>query len=707
MGAGIAAHLANLGFKVSLADVSREQAEEGIERARSGHRPAFMTQAAAGSVDPIGLADLEAAVAGAQWICEAIIERMEPKREILARIDAAAAPDALITTNTSGLPISKLAEGRSDDFRRRFHGAHFFNPPRYLRLLELIGTDETDPAELKRSAAFFEECVARRVVPAKDRPGFIANRFGMWALFNAIHVAERLHLTVGQTDLFSGEFLGRPRSGTFGLADVIGIDIMIDIAAGLRERCPNDPQIANLEAPASLLSLWTREWLGEKTGHGYYRRQNKDAVTLDLTTMVYGAPEPAESTSVKILSGAPLQERLRHLLDAKDEAGEFARNHLVPTLRYADAIKEEVCYSVRDFDRVMRWGWGWEMGPFELIDAIGANRLGLGEGRYYEGGRYRGFDGAMHTPAAEPEFIALAEQPVIDERPTFRVRDLGDGVLAVCTTTKMGVITPQLVDELTAFLNEHRGQGLVLTSEAKAFSAGYDITVFERAIESGQFDSVQSQLSALQTLGEKLTAAGTVAAVFGHCLGAGFELALSCPTIVSAAESRIGFPEARIGLIPAGRGTVLMRLGQDRSPGRLAELAGLIAEGRVSASAPEAVHLGFLRSTDVVEFLPDRLLWRAKQVARDSGPGALPKWTSVAGPLTGMIDQALATRRAQGVLTDYDVQIGERIKAVFARSNDYADALAKERAEFVDLLTRPFTQVRIKHMRENGRPLRN
>ena len=707
MGAGIAAHLANLGFEVSLVDVTRERAEESIDRARSGHRPSFMTPSAASMVEAVGLSELEGAVAKSQWVCEAIVERLDAKREVLARIDAAAPEDALLTTNTSGLPISQLAEGRSPEFRRRFLGAHFFNPPRYLRLLELIGTAETDPAELERARRFFETGVARRVVPAKDTPGFIANRFGMWALFNAIHVAERLHLTVGQTDLFSGEFMGRPRSGTFGLADVIGIDVMIDIARGLTERCPGDQFSETLVPPASLQALWTREWLGEKTGHGYYRRQNKDSVTLDLTTMVYGAPEAPESMTVKILSQAPLGERLINALDAKDEAGEFVRNHLLPTLRYADAIKEEICYSVRDFDRVMRWGWGWEMGPFELIDAIGAERVGIEAKPYYAGPRFRAFDGTMRAQPAEPEYIDLGSLPVIDERPTFNVRDLEDGVIALCITTKMGVITPQLVHELSAFLDDHHNTSIVLTSEAKSFSAGYDITVFERAIEDNSIDQIEPELAALQALGEKLNSARAVAAVFGHCLGAGFELALSCSTIVAAAESRIGFPEARIGLLPAGRGTVLMRLAHERAAGKLAEVAGLLAEGRVSTSAPDAAFLGYLRPTDIVEFLPDRLLWRAKQAAKSAKPAGVPRWTAIAGPLTGMLDRALTERRAQGVLTDYDVQIGERIKGVFVRSATYADALAREREEFIDLLGKPFTQVRLKHMRETGKPLRN
>ncbi|MHB8638037.1 MAG: 3-hydroxyacyl-CoA dehydrogenase NAD-binding domain-containing protein [Fimbriimonadaceae bacterium] len=707
MGTGIAAHLANLGFCVSLVDVTRERAEESIDRARSGHRPAFMTAAAALAVEPVSLADLESVVEKSQWICEAIVERMDAKRDVLARIDDAAPIDALLTTNTSGLPINQLAEGRSPEFRRRFHGAHFFNPPRYLRLLELIGTEDTDPNEIERARWFFESHVARRVVPAKDTPGFIANRFGMWALFNAIHVAEQLHLTVGQADLFSGEFIGRPRSGTFGLADVIGIDVMLDIARGLKERCPGDEFSAMLEPPASLQALWTREWLGEKTGHGYYRRQNKDSVTLDLTTMVYGAPAPAESTTVKILSAAPLGERLVHALDAKDEAGEFIRNHLLPTLRYADAIKEEISYSVRDFDRVMRWGWGWERGPFELIDAIGADRVGIKAKRFYDGPLFRAFDGRMVAQPAEPEFIDFEALPVIDQHPTFNVRDLGDGVIAVAIATKMGVITPQLVKELSAFLDAQPTASIVLTSEAKAFSAGYDITVFERAIGNNTVDEIEPELAALQALGEKLNAVRAVAAVYGHCLGAGFELALSCSTIVAAAESKIGFPEARIGLLPAGRGTVLMRIAHDRAAGKLADVAALLAEGRVSTSAPDAKQLGFLRTDDVIEFLPDRLLWRAKQAAKNVKPAGVPKWGEITGPLTGMLDRVLAERRAQGILTDYDVQIGERIKGVFVRSATYADALAKERDEFIDLLGRPFTQLRLKHMRETGKPLRN
>lgn len=702
MGAGIAGHLANLGMSVKLVDLTRDRAQEGIERMRGGQPPVFMTHEAVGLVEPIGFAEADSSIAEAQWVCEAIVEKIEAKLELLERVDQLAAPGAMLSSNTSGLPIRDLVAGRSAGFKRRFVGAHFFNPPRYLKLLELIPTEDTAPEEVERISRFLEDRVARRVVPANDVPGFIANRFGMWALFNAIHVAEELHLSVEETDLITGEFFGRPRSGTFKLADLIGIDIMVDIARGLQARIPEDPRTKTLDLPDSVMLLLSHGWFGEKTGHGYYRGHAKETLTLDLGTKAYRMKQEASFPLIAQVKELPLPERLRASLAAKDEVGEFTRNHLIPILRYADEIKDEVSRSVRDFDRVLRWGFGWQMGPFEMIDALGP-AAGFGGTKYYEGTSYRGSDGKMHMPDPEPEYLGLADFTVVDEKATFKVRDLGDGVLALGLTTKMGMITPPLVEEMSDYLQHQKGGRFVLTSEARAFSVGYDMNVFL----TGSPEEIEENLVALQQLGELLADRNVVAAVFGYVLGGGLELALSCGGVVAAAESRIGLPESRIGLVPAGRGTTLMRLMHVGSAKKLAEVASNLTEGKIFSNAAEARVAGFLRPSAHIVFNPDRLIWDAKQVALEVGSGAPTSWSATAGPVGGMIDQALATRRSRGEFSEYDVTIGEKIKAILVRSTSYEDALARERSEFADLLSRSPTRARLRHMVENGKPLRN
>ena len=268
MGSGIAAHLANLGFEVSLLDATQSSVTDAFERARNGRLPLFYTPECANAIRLGNTRDNLAWLEDADWVCEAIVERLDAKQALYAQIEPHVRPDAAITTNTSGLEISLLVAGRSDWFRRRFLGAHFFNPPRYLKLLELIPTDETEPAVVEDMTRFFEDSVGRRVVRAKDTPGFIANRFGMWCMFHAIHVAERLHLSVEEVDAVTGRFLGRPKSATFLLNDMVGLDVMRDIAANLIERCSADPQIAVFELPDSMLHLLALGWLGEKSGHG-------------------------------------------------------------------------------------------------------------------------------------------------------------------------------------------------------------------------------------------------------------------------------------------------------------------------------------------------------------------------------------------------------------------------------------------------------
>ncbi|MBC8065487.1 MAG: 3-hydroxyacyl-CoA dehydrogenase, partial [Chlorobia bacterium] len=368
MGAGIAAHLANLGFRVSLLDVNRESATEGLARARAAKPPHFFVSERAHEIEVAGLRDGSDLIANADWVCEAIVEKLDIKRRLFSDIQGMVRADAMVSTNTSGLQIELLAEGMSESFRRRFMGTHFFNPPRYLKLLELIPTHDTDPIAIQAMTKFLEDRVARRVVLAKDTPGFIANRYGMWAMFHAIHIAEKLHLTIEQVDAITGPFLGRPRSGSFRLNDIVGLDIMKDIGANLIERCPSDPHMANYETPKSMEMLIAKGWIGDKVRQGYYRKEGKELLALNLQTFAYSQREEPDLPSLVELGRLPLGERVSKALESRDEVGEYLRHHLIPVLKYADYLKAEISHSVQDFDRVMMWGFGWQMGPFALID---------------------------------------------------------------------------------------------------------------------------------------------------------------------------------------------------------------------------------------------------------------------------------------------------------------------------------------------------
>jgi len=707
MGSGIAAHLANIGFHVSLLDVNREAAVEGLARARTSKPPHFYAQERAQDVEVSGLREGMDLIAKADWVCEAIVEKLDAKRRLFEDIEPVLSPDAMISTNTSGIQISLLAEGRSESFRQRFMGTHFFNPPRYLKLLELIPTSETDPLAVQAMSEFLEQRVARRVVVAKDTPGFIANRYGMWSMYHAIHSAEKLRLTVEQVDAITGPFLGRPRSGSFRLNDIVGLDIMQDIATNLVERCPDDPHIDNYRTPQSMQTLIERGWIGDKVRQGYYRKEGKELLSLNLTTFAYSQRTEPDLASLTELGKLPLGERIRKALEGRDEVGEFLRTHLIPVLYYADYLKQEISHSVLDFDRVMMWGFGWEMGPFALIDAIGPSQLGIGTEPSYQGNTIRSFAGPYEAVKAAPEYARLTDFPVVGEAETYNVRDLGDGVVAVALKTKMGTISPAVVRDLGEFLKTAKKQPFVLTSEGKSFSAGYDLRVFEQAIERSDYASIEQALLELQQLGEALEQAECVAAIFGHCLGAGLELALSCARIAAHPETNVGLPEAKVGLIPGGRGTALMRVNNQFTAKRLAEVARTMTEGTISTSADNARTLGYLRQTDATIYHPDRLLTEAKRMAITAGQAKRPYWHTPEGPIGGMIDRELDEGKRQGVFSDHDKTIGDKIRVIFAKAVSYEDALRFERTEFVDLCKKALTHARIKHMVEHNRPLRN
>jgi 3-hydroxyacyl-CoA dehydrogenase len=714
MGSGIAAHLQNLGFDVTLLDCTQSAAENGLHRATNSRPPHFYLPSDAQKIRVGGIDEHIAWAAEADWICEAVFEQMDVKHEVLEKLSRAVRPDALFSTNTSGLEIELLAEALPDSLRPRFMGTHFFNPPRYLKLLELIPSSYTDPLAVAAATEFFEQEVARRVVLALDTPGFIANRYGMWCMYKAIHATEKLGLSVEQVDAITGPFIGRPRTGSFRLNDIVGLDIMVDIASNIQKRCTDDPFLDVFETPKSMHFLLGKNWIGEKVGQGYYKREGKELLALDLTTMAYRVRRDPELRTIEEFGRVPLAERLKRGLAAPDETGEFLRAYLVPILAYADWLRPQISHSVQDFDRVMHWGFGWEMGPFAMCDAICSDVLKSVGGKlsteqpFYKESMQLTSDNTTYVPVRdESEFKNLREYPLIQERATFNLRDLGDGVTAICATTKLGVFSPTYIDELTEYITNEVPGPYVLTTEDRAFSAGFDLKVIQSYIESGNSAGLEAALLKFQQLGHALSTKPGVAAVFGYCLGGGLEMAISCSEVVAAVETRIGFPEAKVGLIPGGRGTVLMRLFTQPDTKTMSEMAIRLAEGRVGSNAVEAKHLGFLRPTDHVEFHPDRLIHTAKRKALEAKVRPLPEWSPVVGPLVGRIDQDLEQFRAKGTFTEHDVEIGERIKVVFAKANDLENALERERREFVHLAEMALTQVRIRHMLETGNPMKN
>ncbi len=706
MGAGIAAHLANLGIQVHLLDLTKESAQAGLDRAKA-MKPAHFYDAESVARITLGGIDTDLhCVEQVDWVCEAIVEKLDLKRALYAKLVQVLPDSTMVSTNTSGLELGLLMEGLPASFRKRFIGTHFFNPPRYLKLLELIPTEETSPEIIANMTQLLEEKVARRVVLAKDTPGFIANRYGMWAMFHAIHTTEKLHLSIEQADAITGPFLGRPRSASFRLNDLVGLDIMVDIAENLATRCILDTRMSNFETPKSVEFLLGKGWIGQKAGQGYYRREGKELLAFDMNTHAYRQLQEASFDSINSVMKKPLGERIGAVLESKDEAGEFLREHLIPVLQYATEIKQEISHSVQDFDRVMMWGFGWEMGPFAMIDAIGSEKLGLAGQKYYHGAEMMGFDGVAVQQISEPEYRTIHDYPVLSQKEGFNIRDLGEGVVAISLTSKMGVISPSMLSPMTKFLNMHQGP-IVLTGEQRSFSAGFNLNFFIEQVEKQDWEAVDFALMELQNLSVLISQKPLVSAVYGHCLGAGFELASSAQVLLATPEIQIGLPEAKVGLIPGGAGTCRMRLRYQTSSTDLVDGCLKVGAGIVATSAAQAKTFRLMRKDDVICHHADRLITDARSIAKTLIVNQQPTWLDVQGPIVGMVDRQQELAEKAGSATQHDSNICYRVKHVFTKPTTFEESLVKERQEFIELLKNSLTQARIRHMIETGKPLKN
>lgn len=712
MGSGIAAHLANLGFDVLLFDVSREKAAEGLERAKNAKPPHFYTPGRAQQITIASIQDDLELIRHVEWVCEAVVEKADVKRALYERLEEVLPSTALISTNTSGLEIGMLAEGRSESFCSRFIGTHFFNPPRYLKLIELIPTpDSIEVVDVVKR--FLEDRVGRRVVRALDTPGFIANRYGMWCLFHAIHTADRLGFSVPVTDAITGPLLGRPKTATFRLADLIGLDIMADIAAHIRERCEHDPKREVLELPPSLQKLLERGWIGNKAGQGYYKREGNEFLHIHFRTFEYGPIEPVLLPGMEELMAMPLAERLQTALEAKGEIGEYVRLHIPATLQYAMEVGKEISLGVADFDNVMKWGFGWEQGPFELVDSIGYEKLEphmtatplKSVGKFYVDSRAWDFRSDAHEQTPKDDrTLSVDAIPITQSGDGFNVRRYADGHFVFQFRTKLNALDPSLLEGLQRHIESHPGARVTLVGDSRAFSAGFNLRLLLDAAEQERFGDVRTWLLQLQGVAKALQSVPSVAAVEGYCLGGGLELALHCSRAIFHPEALIGLPEALVGLLPAGGGTTLVRMMTQGDAKRMARAAMSIALG-VKTPACAADSTPYVRESDALLVNPDFMIHSAVNLAPGAPLGM--QWQPPPAPLSGIIESEIESAQAKGELTEYGAYIAEQIKHIFTKPTSEKEAREMEIEAFLRLLGNVLTQNRIKHMIETGRPLNN
>ncbi len=713
MGSGIAAHLANLGFEVTLFDLTPESVASAFEKAKTVKPPHFFNQDAVAKVRLASIINDIDLIGEMDWVCEAIVEKLELKRDLYEKIQSKLKEDSMISTNTSGLEIRLLCEGFSESFRKRFIGTHFFNPPRYLKLIELIPTDYTDKQVVETMTEFLEDSVGRRVVLAKDTPGFIANRYGMWALFHAIHTAEKLRLSIEVVDQIMGPFCGRPKTGIFRLADLIGMDIMKDIAGNLQSRCTHDPNMQILDLPKTTGELLMSERLGTKSGRGYYERAGNEFFVVDFDTMAYRPQQDPELPTIKELAKKDIATRLRESLRKKDEVGDFLREHLVPALEYAQWIANEVSFSAKDFDEVMKWGWGWEFGPFEMIDIIGKDLLNTfwqqdsmeNVKTYYQNGNYFSFESKKYESQAEDKrFADITSLQIVEQQSDWNIRSVSDSHFVFEFKTKMNSINPEMVNALNQWIIANPGIKITLANSGRAFSAGFDLTYFLDAAEAKKFDEVDAWLKRLQGCGLSLRNSPSAAALHGFSLGGGLELAMHCQALRIHPEATLGLPETTVGLIPAGGGTTLLRYRSQNDPKSMVAAASfLITGGKTHASTANSSFL--TNESSLIVKNSDQLHFHAINASREKVPD--PVFTSAPPQLSGMIEDAIEQLKKNGQISDYGVTLAHSIKQIFVKATTYEESLEMEREQFLHILGKPMTIARIKHMLETGKPLNN
>ena len=645
MGSQIAAHLANAGVPVLLLDVTRDLARAGFEKSRTLKPDPFFTPGTQSLVRTGGFDEDLPAISGSDWVIEAIVERLDIKRALLARVEQHRAPHAIVSSNTSGIPITSLAEGRSREFRAAWLGTHFFNPPRYLHLLELIPTADTDPAIAETVRMFADQRLGKGVVLAKDTPNFIANHLGLHGVVLAFRALASGEYTVEEIDAITGPAIGRAKSATFRTVDIAGIDVLAHVARNLAERLESEEARQKFALPPFVETLVERGMIGVKSGQGFYKREaSGEILTLDPSTLTFRAAQPAKFPSIDAARSIDdVGARLRALFSGNDKVGRFLRATLAPSLMYAAEVAPSIAHSIDDVDRAMRWGFAWELGPFETFDAIGLDRVIdacapaqipplLEEARAKGGFRPSASSRSARVGPAAPNLQILRSarerSRIVRTNPGASLVDLGDGVLAVEFHSKMNAIGGDTIQMLQAGVKEAATnfRALVVGSEATHFSAGANLMLLLLEAQEGNWDEVDLMVRAFQksTMSLKYTPVPVVVAPAGLAIGGGCEIVLHADRVQAAAESYIGLVEVGVGLIPAGGGTkeMLARAMED-VPSSVDPLPYVqsvfetIGFAKVGTSAADAKRLGYLRDVDGITMNAERLLSDAKARAID------------------------------------------------------------------------------------------
>jgi 3-hydroxyacyl-CoA dehydrogenase len=791
MGARIAAHLANAGIPVFLLDivpteltpdekrkgltlespaVKNRIVVAGLEAARKSRPAAFFTPETARLVTPGNLEDNLAWCGQVDWIIEAVAENLEIKRKLFERVESVRKPGTIVTSNTSGLPIHLIADGRSEDFQQHWAGTHFFNPPRYMKLVELIPGPKTLPGVLTTLDEMCDLRLGKGVVIAKDTPNFIANRIGTYAMLNVLKQMQALDMTIEEVDTCTGPAIGQPKSATFRTADIVGLDVLVHVVRNIYDNIPNDESREMWRVPAFVEDMMKRGWLGEKTGSGFYKRVKKggdsEILTLDWQRMEYRPRIKAKFGSIE--AGKQIEEtreRIRALagpgMDGKgDKANRFLWSCLSENCLYAARRVPEIANSVVDVDRAMRWGFAWELGPFEVWDAIGVARMAEALGRegkqippvvndvlasekksFYEtekgSTRYFDIGAKAMKPVPEPAGIIILKalkdrSGVVQTNSGASLIDLGDGVVCCEFHSKMNSIGGDIGAMIHAGVKRLGSEfdAMVIANQAPNFSVGANLMLLLVTAQEGEWDDIHMAVRQFQgvNMAIKYAPGPVVAAPQGMALGGGCEISLSSARIHAAAEAYIGLVETGVGLIPGGGGTkeMLIRANEHAGGGEdldlfhaLKPIFETIAMAKVSTSGEEARSLGFLRRSDLIAMNRDRQVADAKATAlalvrEGYHPPASAEIRVLGEEFLAGAKLAIHMLVRGEFASEHDAVVARKLAYILAGGSITAPQtvseqyiLDLEREAFVSLCGERKTQERIAHTLKTGKPLRN
>ncbi len=786
MGSGIACHFANIGVEVLLLDIvprelnDKEKAKgltlqdkvvrnrmvnDSLTAALKSKPSPIYHQKFANRITTGNMEDDISKISKVDWIIEVVVERLDIKKQVFENIEKYRTPGTLITSNTSGIPIKFMSEGRSDDFQKHFCGTHFFNPARYLKLFEIIPGPKTDADVLSFLNGYGEKFLGKTSVVAKDTPAFIGNRIGIFSIQSLFHMVKDMDMTVEEVDKLTGPVIGRPKSATFRTVDVVGLDTLVHVANGIYDNCKDDERHDLFKLPGFINTMMENKWLGSKTGQGFYKK-SKDAkgkteiLTLDLGTMDYRSKKSAKFATLELTKTVDkVVDRFAVLCGGKDKAGEFYRKSFGQLFAYVSHRIPEITDELYKIDDAMKAGFGWEHGPFQIWDAVGLDKglefikaegleaaawvqemKSAGKDSFYsvkEGSTYF-YDipkKSMEKIPGQDSFIILDN--IRKSKEVFKnagvvVEDIGDGILNVEFQSKMNTIGGDVLTGLNKAIDmaEKDFRGLVVGNQAPNFSVGANIgMIFMMAVEQ-EYDELNMAIKFFQDsmMRMRYSSIPTISAPHGMALGGGCEISLHADKVVAAAETYMGLVEFGVGVLPGGGGSKEMALrAQDTFKKGDVELNVLqeyfltIGMAKVSTSAYEAFDLGLLqKGKDVVVVNKDRQIATAKAHAilmAESGytqPAARNDIKVLGKQALGMFVVGTDAMEASHYISEHDKKIANKLAYVMAGGDLSEPTLVSEqylldieREAFLSLCTERKTLERIQHMLKTGKPLRN